>query len=91
MRTKVKAAGLREFGSHHAHALHAPYWWLKCALKPSGDSNGHGDGWIERAYHSLLVWDMTRRRSPLQPVERLLNPMMGKSFVLYARKERVTT
>ena len=26
------SAGLVPGGSHHAHALHAPFWWLKCAV-----------------------------------------------------------
>jgi SAM-dependent methyltransferase len=98
IRTKVRSAGLRELGSHHAHALHAPYWWLKCALRSNGGENGeNGNGrngagkpWPERVYHSALVWDMTHPHSPLKPLERALNPVMGKSFVLYARKEPVT-
>jgi SAM-dependent methyltransferase len=101
LRRKVKAAGLSELGSHYAHALHSPYWWLKCALNRNGDEqreaehNGNGHevnnrSWAERAYHSLLVWDMTHPGSPLQPLERALNPVMGKSFVLYARKEKVS-
>jgi hypothetical protein len=26
-------------GSHHAHALHSPYWWLKCAVGPPHDDH----------------------------------------------------
>jgi SAM-dependent methyltransferase len=89
MRAKVNSAGFRELGSHYAHALHSPYWWLRCALNRNG-SNGDEKGWAESAYHSLLVWDMTHPRSPLQPLERVLNPVMGKSLVMYARKEMVS-
>ena len=28
---KVERAGCFLRGSHHAHAFHSPYWWLKCA------------------------------------------------------------
>ena len=28
---KLERAGLFLRGSHHAHAFHSPYWWLKCA------------------------------------------------------------
>ena len=31
-RAEARAAGLWLRGSHHAHALHSPYWWLKCAF-----------------------------------------------------------
>ena len=32
LRDRLATAGLRPAGRHHAHALHAPYWWLKCAV-----------------------------------------------------------
>ncbi len=32
VRSRLAAAGLVPGSSHHAHALHAPYWWLKCAV-----------------------------------------------------------
>jgi len=28
---KLERAGFYLRGSHHAHAFHSPYWWLKCA------------------------------------------------------------
>jgi hypothetical protein len=28
---KIERAGFFLRGSHHAHAFHSPYWWLKCA------------------------------------------------------------
>ena len=40
-------------GHHHAHGLHSPYWWLKCAVGVHDD--GHP---LARAYHRLLVWDI---------------------------------
>ena len=32
LKAKLRAAGLDIAGSHHAHALHSPYWWLQCAV-----------------------------------------------------------
>ena len=32
LRRRLAAAGLDAVGGHHTHALHAPYWWLKCAI-----------------------------------------------------------
>ncbi|HEX2118018.1 MAG TPA: class I SAM-dependent methyltransferase [Acidimicrobiales bacterium] len=77
----VTAAGLRPTGSHHAHALHSPYWWLKCAL-----GLDRPDRWPVRAYHRFLVWDITRRPFVTRALDRLLNPVLGKSLVLYADK-----
>ena len=77
----VTAAGLRPTGSHHSHALHSPYWWLKCAA-----GLDRPDRWPVRAFHRFLVWDITRRPLLTRALDRLLNPVLGKSLVLYADK-----
>ncbi|MDQ3983242.1 MAG: class I SAM-dependent methyltransferase [Actinomycetota bacterium] len=64
----------------HAHALHSPYWWLKCAVGPSRESL------LPKLYHRLLVWDMTARPPVTRLIERALNPVLGKSVVVYLRK-----
>jgi SAM-dependent methyltransferase len=81
LRDRLTAHGLEVTGSHHAHALHSPYWWLKCAL--GVDRSEHP---AVRAYHRLLVWDMTRAPWITRWSERLLNPVIGKSVVVYLRK-----
>jgi SAM-dependent methyltransferase len=77
---ELARAGLRPTGTHHAHALHAPYWWLKCAVGMDRDTAP------VRAYHRLLVWDLTKRPWLTRTAERLLDPLLGKSFVVYADK-----
>ncbi len=77
----VTAAGLRPTGSHHAHALHTPYWWLKCAL-----GLDRPDRWPVRTYHRFLLWDITRKPVVTRALDRALNPVLGKSLVLYATK-----
>ena len=39
LKAKLRAAGLDVAGSHHAHALHSPYWWLKCAVGVDDDDH----------------------------------------------------
>jgi SAM-dependent methyltransferase len=80
VRTRLTSVGLAPGGSHHAHALHAPFWWLKCAVGVDRDSA------VVRAYHRLLVWDLTKRPWLTRTAERLLDPLFGKSFVVYADK-----
>jgi SAM-dependent methyltransferase len=80
LRTRLTAAGLVPGASHHAHALHTPYWWLKCAVGVEKDSA------VVRAYHRFLVWDLTKRPWPTRTAERLLDPVLGKSLVVYADK-----
>ena len=83
LRARLAAAGLAPGASHHAHALHAPYWWLKCAVGVDRDTPA------VRAYHRLLVWDLTRRPWLTRTLERLLDPLFGKSLVVYADKPAV--
>jgi SAM-dependent methyltransferase len=79
---KITAHGYRIFASHYAHALHSLYWWLRCLVGVRKE-----EALPVRAYHRMLVWDMVARPWPTRLLERLLNPLIGKSVVLYARKE----
>jgi SAM-dependent methyltransferase len=81
LETKLARAGLDVAGHHHAHALHSPYWWLKCAVGVHDDSNS-----LAAAYHKLLVWDIMRKPAVTQFADRVLNPLIGKSLVVYATK-----
>ena len=85
LRAKLRTARARAArGAHHAHGIHAPYWWLKCAVGPTNDDHP-----LVRAYHQVLVWDI----GGTQPwhrltrlADRVLTPVIGKSIVVYARK-----
>lgn len=87
LRGRLEAAGLEVFDRHHAHGLHAPYWWLKCAL----GVNRSADHPLVKRYHDVLVTEMTTNPLPLQLIERVLQPTIGKSLILYARKPGVIT
>jgi SAM-dependent methyltransferase len=84
LRATVSAGGLAPGRSHRSHALHTPYWWLKCAVGPTNDRNR-----LVRAYHQVLLWDISGRK-PMSHLtglaDRLGNPVLGKSMVLYATK-----
>ena len=79
--TKLAQAGLVPGGHHHAHGLHSPYWWLKCAVGVHDDDHP-----LARAYHRLLVWDIMKRPAATRLTEQALNPLIGKSLVIYAAK-----
>jgi SAM-dependent methyltransferase len=81
LRTRFRDAGLQPGDAHHAHALHSPYWWLKCAVGPTNDDHP-----LVQAYHRLLVWDIEKAPKLTRWTEKVLNPVLGKSLVLYARK-----
>lgn len=83
LRAKLRAAGLEVRGSHRAHALHSPYWWLKCAVGPRND-----DHRAVAAYRRFLEWDIVKSPKPVRIAETVLNPLLGKSYVVYAAKPR---
>ena len=81
LRAKLQSGGLRFLYSHHAHGLHSPFWWLKCAV--GVDKPDHP---VVKAYHRFLVWDMMSRPLLTRAVEAALNPVVGKSVALYFEK-----
>jgi SAM-dependent methyltransferase len=81
LRQKMRGAGLVPGGSHLAHALHAPYWWLRCAVGPTNDTNP-----LVKAYTKLLEWDIMSAPKITRVTEKILNPILGKSLVVYATK-----
>lgn len=81
LRRKLAGAGLEPGATHQVHALHTPYWWLRCLVGPQDDQHP-----LVQAYHRLLVWDMVSRPLVTRVAEALLQPVLGKSMVLYARK-----
>jgi SAM-dependent methyltransferase len=78
---RLAAAGLRVRGSQHAHALHSPYWWIRCA----GGVN-RPERLVAKRYHDLLVWQIMKNPPVLQWADRVLNPLIGKSLIVYAEK-----
>ena len=81
LRSVLRAAGLHPTTSHRAHALHSPYWWLKCAVGVDNDENP-----LVKVFHRLLVWDIVKRPLATRLAEAVLDPLIGKSLVLYLRK-----
>jgi SAM-dependent methyltransferase len=81
LKAKLRSAGLEVIGSHHAHALHSPYWWLKCAVGPTRTDSKAVD-----AYRRMLEWEIVKQPASMKVVERALSPVLGKSFIVYGRK-----
>ncbi len=84
LKERLTSTGLEPLGEHHAHGLHAPYWWLKCAVGVDNDQHP-----LVKAYHRILVWDMMSAPKLTRIAERSLNPFIGKSYVVYLRKPKV--
>jgi SAM-dependent methyltransferase len=78
---KAESSGLVYDGRHYAHALHSPYWWIKCAVGVDNDRHP-----VAKAYHRLLVWDIMKKPRLTRWTERALNPVLGKSLVVYLHR-----
>jgi hypothetical protein len=78
---RLERAGTRFLGHHYAHSIHAPYWWLKCLV-----GLGRSDSPAVNGYHRLLTWDIMHKPRLTRFIDRMLNPVLGKSLVLYLQK-----
>jgi SAM-dependent methyltransferase len=74
--------GFALMAHHHAHSLHTPYWWLKCLVGPSKK-----EPVPVNLYHRFLTWDIMKRPWITQFVDRLINPVLGKSMVFYFKRD----
>jgi len=74
--------GLSNRGSHFAHSIHTPYWWLKCLVGPN-----RNDSLPVNLYHRLLTWDIMEKPQLTRALDSLFNPILGKSLVLYFKKD----
>jgi SAM-dependent methyltransferase len=76
---RLAQAGFTVRGQGYAHSLHTPYWWLKCLVGPDKT-----DSPAVRLFHRFLMWDMVQQPAFSRFLDRLLNPVLGKSLILYA-------
>ena len=84
LRSRLRQAGLEPFATGRAHGLHTPYWWLRCQVGINND--GHP---LVRAYHRVLVWDISQRPWLTRLADAVANRIAPKSIVVYARRRRV--
>ncbi|UCH23870.1 MAG: class I SAM-dependent methyltransferase [Deltaproteobacteria bacterium] len=80
----LESEGAKIWSTRHAHSLHTPYWWLKCLVGPTRE-----DSIPANLYHRFLMWDIMKRPKITRWLEDLLNPLIGKSLVVYSRKNNL--
>lgn len=73
--------GLEYQSFHWAHGLHSPYWWLQCLFWTTKETSS-----LVRLYHKLLVWDLMKKPLLTKIFEAILQPLIGKSLVMYFKK-----
>jgi len=78
-----ESSGVKKWASHFAHSLHTPYWWLKCLVGPT-----RVDSLPVNLYNRFLTWDIMKKPRITRLIDYLLNPILGKSIVLYFKKTK---
>ncbi len=78
LKRAVERQRMQRYQRHWAHSLHVPYWWLRCLFWERGESAKP-----VAAYHRFLVWDLMQQPPLTRLLDKLLNPIMGKSVVMY--------
>ena len=77
----LECHGVERWAVHFAHSLHTPFWWLKCLVGPN-----RNDSLPVNLYHRFLTWDIMKQPRSTRFLDHLLNPILGKSLVVYLRK-----
>ncbi|MCB1643926.1 MAG: class I SAM-dependent methyltransferase [Pseudomonadales bacterium] len=80
LRQDIERQGFIFIRRHWAHSLHVPYWWLKCFFWREA---GEPEAKPVAVYHRFLVWDLMKAPLLTRLLDKLLNPVMGKSVVMY--------
>jgi len=86
LKQQILALGYRWRSRHWSHALHVPYWWLRCLFWHRGENF-----LPVRLYHRFLVWDLFHKPWLTHWLDKLLNPIAGKSLVMYFEKPDVNS
>jgi ubiquinone/menaquinone biosynthesis C-methylase UbiE len=81
LRKILTGHGINCWKVNYRHALHVPYWWLKCLVGLKNETN-----WLVKYYKKFLEWDIMKKPYLTRMLEGLLNPLLGKSVVFYLRK-----
>jgi SAM-dependent methyltransferase len=77
----LSVAGVNCWRIRYRHGLHSPYWWLKCIVGHKND-----DFPLVKAYRKFLEWDIIRHPPLTAFMDRILNPLIGKSIIFYLKK-----
>ena len=67
--------------SEKFHSIHSPYWWLRCFFWKTQEKN-----LLVKAYKKLLERHILKKPFIINSIDKLMNPIMGKSFSMYFEK-----
>lgn len=68
--------------SQRFHSIHSAYWWLRCLFWKSQESNI-----IIKGYKKILERHILKKPFFLDLIDRIFNPILGKSIAFYFVKK----
>ena len=80
--SEISEVGFTFLSSDRFHSIHAPYWWIRCFFWNTQDSNI-----IVKLYKKILERHILKKPLLLDFIDKILNPLMGKSFSMYFEKK----
>ena len=67
--------------SEKYHAFHSAYWWLRCIFWKTQENN-----FLVKVYKKILERHILKNTPIMDEIEKLLNPILGKSISFYFKK-----
>ena len=67
--------------SEKYHAFHSAYWWLRCIFWQTQEKN-----FLVKVYKKILERHILKNTPIMDVIEKLLNPILGKSISFYFKK-----
>ncbi len=68
--------------SEKYHAFHSAYWWLRCIFWKTQEKN-----FLVKVYKKILERHILKSTPIMDVIEKLLNPIFGKSISFYFKKK----
>ena len=78
----ISSHGFNFISHERFHALHSPYWWLRCMFWKTQETNK-----LVIAYKSILEKQILQKPLYLDILDKILNPILGKSIAMYFQKK----
>jgi SAM-dependent methyltransferase len=81
LQNMLEKAGTKCWSIRYKHALHSPYWWLKCLVGHKNEKSI-----LVSYYKTFLEWDIIEKPPVTRMLDKMLNPLIAKSIVIYLKK-----
>ena len=78
---EIEGRGFKFLSSEKFHSIHSPYWWLRCFFWKSQEKN-----LLVKVYKKILERHILKKPRIIDNIDKLMNPIMGKSFSMYFKK-----